>query len=122
MGSRRVGTGSPGVYTQENDPVIVGGIPGTGTRPRTLGGRGQKLGNAGSGRSELTVDAEERDTTVLLERLQQHELPVGETQETIQGYLYFQVPSKHKLKHYQFTYDSDVGEFSKDFLSGKTKR
>ena len=122
MGSRRVGTGSPGVYSQENDPVIVGGTPGTGTRPRTLGGQGQSFGGGQAGDQELTVNAEQRETTSLLERLQQHELPIGETRETVQGYLYFQVPRKHKLKHYQFTYDGNVGEFSVMFLRKKAKR
>lgn len=121
MGSKRVSTGSPGVYAQENDPVVIGGIPGTGTRPRTLGGRGPSLGNARRGEVELTVNTEERTTTSLLKRLQQHELPVGGTRETVRGYLYFQVPSKHKLKHYQFTYDGDAGEFSGGFLSRKAR-
>ena len=122
MGSRRVSTGSPGVYSQENDPVIVGGTPGTGTRPRTLGGQGQSFGNAQKGGQELTLNAEERETTSLLERLQQHELPIGETRDAVRGYLYFQVPPKHKLKHYQFTYDGNVGEFSVSFLRKKAKR
>ena len=122
MGSRRVGTGSPGVYSQENDPVIVGGTPGTGTRPRTLGGQGQSFGGGQAGDQELTVNAEQRETTSLLERLQQHELPIGETRENVRGYLYFQVPAKHKLKHYQFTYDGNVGEFSVVFLRKKAKR
>ncbi len=122
MGSKRVGTGSPGVYSQENDPVIIGGTPGTGTRPRTLGGQGQSFGGGRGGDQELTVNAEQRETTPLLERLQQHELPIGETREPVRGYLYFQVPPKHKLKHYQFTYDGNVGEFSVGFLRKKAKR
>ena len=121
LGSRRVSTGSPGVYSQENDPVIVGGTPGTGTRPRTLGGQGQTFGSGTAGDQELTVNAEQRETTSLLERLQQHELPIGETRETVRGYLYFQVPAKHKLKHYQFTYDGNAGEFSVGFRPKKGK-
>lgn len=121
MGSKRVRTGSPGVYAQENDPVVIGGVPGTDTRPRTLGGQGRSLGNARRGEVDLTVNVEEQTTTPLLERLRQHELPIGGTRETVQGYLYFQVPSKHKLKHYQFTYDGDAGEFSGDFLSQKSR-
>ena len=121
LGSRRIGTGSPGVYSQENDPVIVGGTPGTGTRPRTLGGQGQSFGGGQAGDQELTVNAEQRETTSLLERLQQHELPIGETREPVRGYLYFQVPAKHKLKHYQFTYDGNVGEFSVGFRPKKGK-
>ena len=122
MGSRRVSSGSPGIFSQENDPVIIGGAPVTATRPRTLGGSGRSLGNS-SGRSgqELSLDSEERTTTSLLDRLEQHELPMGETLETIQGYLYFQVPSSHKLKHYQFTYDGSAGEFSRGFLTRKIK-
>ena len=121
LGSRRINTGSPDIYSQENDPVIVGGTPGTGTRPRTLGGQGQSFGGGQAGDQELTVNAEQRETTSLLERLQQHELPIGETREPVRGYLYFQVPAKHKLKHYQFTYDGNVGEFSVGFRPKKGK-
>ena len=101
--------------------MIVGGTPGTGTRPRTLGGQGQSFGGGQAGDQELTVNAEQRETTSLLERLQQHELPIGETREPVRGYLYFQVPAKHKLKHYQFTYDGNVGEFSVGFRPKKGK-
>ena len=122
LGSRRVSTGSPGVYSQENDPVIIGGAPGTGSRPRKLGGLGQNVGTGSGDVQKSTVSAEQRPTNALLERLRQHELPVGETRKSVRGYLYFQVPSRHKLKHYQFTYDGNVGEFSVGFLRKKTKR
>jgi hypothetical protein len=122
MGSRRVSNGPPGIFSQENDPVIVGGAPGAETRPRTLGGLGRSLGNPpGRSSQELSLNSEERTTTSLLERLEQHELPMGETGETIQGYLYFQIPFSYKLKHYQFTYDGSAGEFSRGFSTRKIK-
>lgn len=108
-------TTSRGVFAEDREPVLVGGAPGTGTRPRTLGGQGRSLGSGGFGTEEVSVKTEERSATSLLERLRQLELPIGETRETVSGYLYFQVSAKHKLKHYEFTYDGNVGEFDLKF-------
>lgn len=114
MGAGRTSK-SGGIFSQETDPVIIGGAPGTGTRPRTLGGQGRSFGSGGGTSQEIKVKAEEREATSLLGRLQQLELPIGETRETVSGYLYFQVSAKHKLKHYELTYDGNVGEFQLKF-------
>ena len=114
MGAGRTSK-SGGIFSQETDPVIIGGAPGTGTRPRTLGGQGGAFGTGRGTSQEIKVSAEEREATSLLGRLQQLELPIGETRETVSGYLYFQVTAKHKLKHYGLTYDGNVGEFQLKF-------
>ena len=114
MGAGRTSK-SGGIFSQERDPVIIGGAPGTGTRPRTLGGQGGTFGSGGGTSQEINVNAETREATSLLGRLQQLELPIGETRETVTGYLYFQVNAKHKLKHYELTYDGNVGEFQLKF-------
>ena len=114
MGAGRTSK-SGGIFSQERDPVIIGGAPGTGTRPRTLGGQGGTFGSGGVTSQEIKVKAEEREATSLLGRLQQLELPIGETRGTVSGYLYFQVSAKHKLKHYELTYDGNVGEFQLKF-------
>lgn len=114
MGAGRTSK-SGGVFSQETDPVIIGGAPGTGTRPRTLGGQGGSFGSGRGTSREIKVSAEKREATSLLGRLQQLELPIGETRETVSGYLYFQVTAKHKLKHYELTYDGNVGEFQLKF-------
>ena len=106
---------SGGIFAQETDPVIIGGAPGTGTRPRALGGQGGAIGAGGGTSQQIKVKAEEREATSLLGRLRQLELPIGETRETVSGYLYFQVTAKHKLKHYELTYDGNVGEFQLKF-------
>ncbi len=114
MGAGRTSK-SGGIFSQEAEPVIIGGAPGTGTRPRTLGGQGGAFGSGGGTSQEIKINAEEREATSLLGRLQQLELPIGETRETVSGYLYFQVTARHKLKHYELTYDGNVGEFQLKF-------
>ena len=114
MGAGRTSK-SGGIFTEETDPVIIGGAPGTGTRPRNLGGQGQAFGSGRGKTEEIKISAEEREATSLLGRLQQLELPIGETREAVTVYLYFQVNAKHKLKHYELTYDGNVGEFQLKF-------
>ena len=114
MGEGR--TSKPGgIFSQDTDPVIIGGTPGTGTRPRALGGQGRSFGQGAGTSRETIITAEEREATSLLGRLQQLELPIGETREAVSGYLYFQVNAKHKLKTYELTYDGNVGEFQLKF-------
>ncbi len=114
MGEGR--TSKPGeIFSQDTDPVIIGGTPGTGTRPQTVGGQGRSFGPGGGEPGEIKITAEEREATSLLGRLQQLELPIAETRETVTGYLYFQVNAKHKLKNYELTYDGNVGEFQLKF-------
>jgi hypothetical protein len=47
----------------------------------------------------------------LLSRLQENELPTGEVDDIVHGYLYFQLSSKEKPKNLTLNYDSEVGEF-----------
>lgn len=114
MGEGRTSKGGE-IFSQDTDPVIIGGAPGTGTRPQTLGGQGRSFGQGGGTSREVKITAEEREATSLLGRLQQLELPIGETRETVTGYLYFQVNAKRKLKTYELTYDGNVGEFQLKF-------
>jgi len=108
-------SGSGGVFAQDQDPLIVGGGPGTTGRPRRVGGDGGAFGNAGVARGETEVRQKRTEAEPLLERLERSELPLREALDPINGYLYFQMNPKRKLKHYELSYDGKFGEFTIGF-------
>lgn len=109
-------TGGGGVFGQSNDPLIIGGVPGTGSTPRRVDRVPNVVGNAGTGTAETTVTQTESAVSETLEgRLARLELPFEETDQDIRGYLYFQVDPKHKLKRLVFYYDGVHGEFQHQF-------
>lgn len=113
VGEGRARTGS-GIFGQETGTVI-GGAPGTGTQPRRVPGRGGSLGNAPSSERTVRVTGDKREATSLLDRLSELEIPLGETQTAVRGYLYFPVSAKQKQKHLELSYDGNVGEFMMPF-------
>ena len=114
VGEGRARTGS-GIFGQETGTVI-GGTPGTGTQPRRIPGQGGSFGNAGGSESTTaSVKADKRETTSLLDRLTELELPIGETRTPVRGYLYFAVSAKQKQKHLELSYDGNVGEWMMPF-------
>ncbi len=93
-----------GVFSQENQPVFGGGLPGG--YPRT--GVGGGFGGGGGGLP--TVTESQRQTGTLADRLGNIELPIGPTREPVSGFLFFQVNPKHKIKHLVLNYDGSAGE------------
>ena len=112
-----VKSGGGNVFTQSQDPVIIGGAPGTGTRPRRIDTPGGGIGGGASGTSTGTtaIKQDHLPATTLIERLQELELPMGETRKTIRGYLYFQINPKYALKKLAFNYDGTAGECRVEF-------
>jgi hypothetical protein len=109
-------TGGGGVFGQSADPVIIGGTPGTGTRPRRVDGPATGIGNASGGKSEIIVQRTESEAPeTLQETLDRLELPLEETDQDLHGYLYFQVDPHNKLKRVVFYYDGVHGEFQVQF-------
>lgn len=106
-------TGGGGLFSQSGGPVI-GGAPGTGTRPRRLGNRGTTLGSSGLGEGETTLSREQREESDLVARLTELELPLT-GDDVVTGYLYFQVDPNVKLKRYVFYYDGGYGELKLEF-------
>lgn len=107
--------GSGGIFSQDSAAPVIGGVPGTGSRPRRLGTTPNTVGNSGSSQSETSVKAEQgKADDSLLGRLKRHEAPL-KTNLRAEGYLYFQVDPTRKLKHYVFTYDGPHGEFRLEF-------
>jgi len=103
-----------GIFSEDTGTVI-GGVPGTGTQPRRIPSRGGTLGNSGTSETTTTVKGDKRETTSLLDRLTELELPMGETQLPVHGYLYFAVSAKQKQKHLELSYDGNVGEWKMPF-------
>jgi hypothetical protein len=101
------------VFTDSNDSVIIGGAPGTGSKPRRIGSP-DNSGIGGSTTSTSTVDIKAKDDkgagTSLLDQLEKIELPMGETRGPVRGYLYFQMSPKYKPKKLGFFYDGTAGE------------
>jgi hypothetical protein len=109
-------TGGGGVFGQSNDPLIIGGAPGTGTNPRRIDRMPDTIGSGGGGEAETTVkQTESKAPETLQDRLEHLELPFAETDQDLHGYLYFQVDPKTKLKRIVFYYDGVYGEFQAQF-------
>ncbi len=85
---------------------IWGGVPGSGTRPRRMGGDGGGVGNSGAvseTKATVSVDGKEKENP-LLEILKAKILPERETNEPVNGLLYFLFEGKHKLKDLELMY------------------
>lgn len=101
-----------GIFTQATSGIPVGGAPGTGTRPRRIGG--EETLSGGGVKSSETPEVSQRDSGEaggLLSRLQSTELPLGVVDDIVHGYLYFQLSPKEKPKHLTLNYDGPGGEF-----------
>jgi hypothetical protein len=111
-------TGGGGVFGQSNDPLIIGGAPGTGTTPGRIDRVPNAIGSGSAGQAETVVRQTESDAPQTLQgRLESLELPFAETgaDEDLHGYLYFQVDPDNKLKHIVFYYDGVHGAFQVHF-------
>jgi hypothetical protein len=106
------------VFTQSEDPVIIGGAPGTGTRPRRIDTPGGGIGGGPGGTSTSTTEIKQDQVptaTTLLERLEKLQLPMGDTTRTIRGYLYFQMNPKYAPKKLALHYDGSAGRSKIEF-------
>ena len=109
-------TGGGGIFSQDNDPLIIGGAPGTGSTPHRIDRVPNTIGGGGGGGTEISIQRTESTQPESLEgRLDRLELPFEETDQDIRGYLYFQVSPKNKLKRIVFYYDGVYGEFQHQF-------
>ncbi len=97
----------------ENPGPVWGGHPGTGGRPRRLGGQSANLGNTGetSSESSLHTGAKEKDNP-LLATLKQKALPVKTAAAPMTGLLYFLLEGKHKAKDLELLYNGPAGKLS----------
>jgi hypothetical protein len=110
-----VSTGSSGRggYTgQENGP-IWGGAPGTGGRPRRMGGDGASAGNVSDEKVQTSINSGGKEKeNPLLAKLKQKMLPAKQGTEPVSGLLYFSLEGKHKPKDLELVYRGPAGKLS----------
>jgi hypothetical protein len=102
------GGGGRGMFSEAGDPVFVGGLPGTGSRPRRIGVDDSTIGNA-AGSGETTVTSSQAKVSPLLTALRDKELALGELRKPASGYLYFAVDPKQKTKNFWLHYKGAGG-------------
>jgi hypothetical protein len=108
------GGGGGGVLNQRRAP-IWGGAPGTGTRPRRIGGDDEGGAVSGPTQTQASVSEGKTADTPLLEILKAKALPQTETNQPTTGLLYFFLEGKHKLKQLELMYKSPSGKLVLDF-------
>jgi hypothetical protein len=110
------GSGGGGYMGQESGP-IWGGAPGTGGRPRRMGGDGGSVGNVASDETvQATLNSGNKEkANPLLEKLKQKMLPAKQATEPISGLLYFPLEGKHKPKELELVYRGPAGKLSVRF-------
>ena len=112
--SKRVGA-PVGVISEEVNGPIWGGAPGTGGRPRRLGGPPNAIGGGDSHKTEQSVEERYADDQTVVARLRSRELPLQTKDTPVAGYLYFEIPAKVKRKHLELSYDGTLGELLIEF-------
>jgi hypothetical protein len=109
-----------GAMMGDNNGPIWGGIPGTGGRPRRMGGDGGAIGNsADAGGAEARMNSESRSkdkdkANPLLDALQSKMLPAKKTDQPVSGLLYFPM-EKQKIKDLELVYNTAEGKLSLRF-------
>jgi hypothetical protein len=109
------GPGSSGGIMNQNRGPIWGGMPGTGDRPRRIGGDGEAAGPVDPGETTATAVTDKSQENPLLTALRQKELPVAELAEPASGLLYFIFDGKHKVKDLELMYKGAGGTLILDF-------
>jgi hypothetical protein len=110
------GTGGGGGMFSGSRGPIWGGAPGTGTRPKRVGGDGESGAVAGPTETKAAVTTGEKDKdNPLLALLKEKALPQVETNQPVTGLLYFFLEGKHKLKDLELMYKSPAGRLILDF-------
>ncbi|HEU0119221.1 MAG TPA: hypothetical protein VFQ91_01765 [Bryobacteraceae bacterium] len=106
--------GGGGVMAGNNpNAPVIGGIPGTGGRPRQMGSPGGGgIGNSASQTVDTTVAVKDDEkANPILATLKAKEMPFGKTLKPVKGLLYFSLDGKHKLKDLELWYRGPAGKF-----------
>jgi len=105
--------GGGGVMAGDNpNAPIIGGIPGTGGRPRQMGNGGGGIGNSASQTVDTKIEAKnDEQVNPILAGLKAKELKYGKTMTPVKGLLYFSLEGKHKLKDLELWYRGPAGKF-----------
>lgn len=106
--------GASGMVNQSRGP-IWGGVPGTGGRPRRVGGDGEASVPIDPGGTTATAAKDNSGESPLLTTLREKELPIAEQSEATAGLLYFIFDGKHKVKDLELMYKGPGGTLTLDF-------
>jgi hypothetical protein len=95
---------------------IWGGIPGTGGRPRRVGGEDDAItGGAVAGETRASIEDKRGGDNPVMAALRKKELPLTRTADPASGLLYFILEGKHKLKDLELIYKGPGGTLILDF-------
>lgn len=107
--------GGRGMMGEDRGP-IWGGYPGSGQRPRRMGGDGGGIGNTATSSAQASVQADSKSKpSPLLEGLKEKILPEKQTDQPVSGLLYFPMEGKQKLKDLELLYNGPAGKLSLRF-------
>jgi hypothetical protein len=109
------GPGSSGGMVNQNRGPIWGGMPGTGGRPRRIGGDDEAVGPVDPGETKATITKNKDEESPLLTALRQKELPLAGSAEPVSGLIYFIFEGKHKVKDLELMYKGPGGTLMLDF-------
>ncbi|MBV8071244.1 MAG: hypothetical protein JO270_15145 [Acidobacteriaceae bacterium] len=79
------------------------------------GGSGSSPGNSKPVALSSKVDSKSQGNTQLLDVLKAKELPETDAKDAVQGYLYFPLDGKHKLKNLAILYRGPAGKLNLEF-------
>lgn len=80
-----------------------------------MGGSGSSPGNSRAVSLSSKMDPKSQGNAKLLEVLKAKELPAKESAEPVEGYLYFPLDGKHKLKNLAVLYRGPAGRLNLEF-------
>jgi len=112
--SAKTKSSAPDLFANDTGP-IWGGVPGTGSRPRRLGGPTDQIGSSTASQEMITAKQRSAVESSGAARLQSLELPLELEDDPGAGYLYFEMSTKTKRKHLELSYDGNLGEFLIEF-------
>ena len=80
-----------------------------------MGGTGGSPGNPRVTTVNTRMDDKKQGNTALLEALKAKQLPAKDTTDEVNGYLYFPLDGKHKLKNLAVLYRGPAGKLDMEF-------
>lgn len=112
----------PGEIAGQGALVVANTSDGKTKKTGFSGGFGGMIGGGGGspGNSKVValgskMDEKRKGNTALLEVLKSKELPATETAQTVEGFLYFPLDGKHKLKNLAVLYRGPAGKLDLEF-------
>jgi hypothetical protein len=101
------GPGGGGAMLGQQRGPIWGGVPGTGDRPRRVGGEEDAIVGTSEATAQSSIANKADAENPVLAALKQKELVFKKSNEPTSGLLYFLLEGKHKLKQLEMLYRSE---------------